>query len=242
MKRLRSETLLRTKGRELKDYFNQLLRFVMLVILVFTLSPKVKAGVVILDAVDKVYYLDSGFHNETVQRTLVGWDSPNKYNSFFVFDLSSLTEQIISVTLRLEAEGYFGLHTSETFTLFSVETSVPTLTTGHSSGAPGIAIFNDLESGDIYGSATVLPSNIGTLVDISLSNEALNNVNSSIGGMFAIGAHLNNINTDLPEHSVSFSSNSGIGINQVLLTTIPEPATVLLLGLGAVMLRRRQYK
>jgi hypothetical protein len=191
---------------------------------------------------DKGYYLSSGFHNPTVQRTFVDWDSPSRFNSFFVFDLQSLTHNVSNAVLRLELEGYFGPNAAEWVEFFPVMASIEQLVAGHTAGPGGLAIFGDLGDGEFFGSAVIESNQLGSIVivDVPITPFGISQINASKGSFLAIGARLELIDTDLGSQGVSFSTNSGTGLNELVVLTVPEPcaAAMLVAVLFAIATRR----
>lgn len=82
----------------------------------------------------------------------------------------------------------------------------------------GIGIFNDFQSGTLFGSRSVTTVVDGTTVSVDLNGDAVSALNAGLGGQFAIGGTL----------------REGRVIPGV--PAVPEPATwaMLLLGFGLV--------
>lgn len=57
----------------------------------------------------------------------------------------------------------------------------------------GQAIFFDLGSGSIYGTDSVTSNGVGSVVDVSLSSDAVQAINDDMGSLFALGIAFNDI-------------------------------------------------
>lgn len=206
----------------------------------------------VIDADDRGWWNSTGMHTDTNQNTFTGRIRSTIYNSFFVFDLSAVSTSVLSATLSLELESLWGtgglnagLDDSETLAVVDVTTPVAEVT---SSGTGRLDIFEDLQSGTRYGSATVTASDVGSILSINLSAAAVSSINAALGGFFAIGVHSDSIDFDGDYDALRFSGSVEPRTHQVALEldipgggggspvtpVVPEPGTLALLASGAL--------
>jgi hypothetical protein len=164
-----------------------------------------------------------------------GFQSGGEYRSFFSFDLSGISGTVTSATLNLQRWDQTG---PLTLGLFDVSTPASTLVTGRQQGILSPTIFADLGSGNSYGT---FPVNYGGFMDIlsfSLNANALADINAMTGsGYFSIGGAV------LSGSGYIFAIDGGGLPRELVLTTVPEPSTFALAGIGATVLlglRRRR--
>lgn len=199
----------------------------------------------IVNAFDRGWWDDAGGHSSGNKNTFTGQDGTGteQFNSFFSFNLAAVGGTVTGGTLKLELEAYFGPDSSEAFTVFDVGTSIATL---NASGSGQLGIFNDLQSGNVYGSGIGTAAQVGSVLNITLSPQAIADINAAGGGLFAVGVHVNQISLPSGSEGLRWSGGSESRVHQLDLQTaiVPEPATVTvaLLGLGALVLNRRKVR
>jgi len=141
--------------------------------------------------------------------------------SFYTFDLSQLVGTVTNATLRIQ-RGDQGGNVNVKFYDVSTTASVVNTNSGVSS-----AIFDDLGTGNSYGSFQVSDGAFNTYLSFSLNAQALTDINAATS-FFTIGAMVN------PNQYI-FSGTGGdvtyLDLN-VVPSAVPEPGTVALLGLG----------
>jgi len=135
-------------------------------------------------------------------------DDPYGPHNWFLFDISTFTIPVTfsSATLTLYSYDVSGW---EDYKLFDVTTSLDLL----QAGTGGVAAFNDLGSGDVYGQRWYSTDDTGKYRTITLTSAFLFDFNT------AIENHLRNPNDPL-------FNEFAIG------GRIPEPATLGLFGIG----------
>ncbi len=183
-----------------------------------------------ISVIDAGWYGDTGLHDPVNgEDYLVGICSsceleglPGAYNNWFIVDISGFTHTttVTSLTLTLNT---FLADTAGTFKLWDYLGDIADLPEYTAPGDPGIDIYKDLGSGKIYGSFAYLGTEGYTYQTITLSSDAIFDLNAAIDNgdeQWAIGG--------------SFAPTA----------PIPEPETyaLMLAGLGLVgwMAKRRK--
>ena len=202
------------------------------------------AATITLNAIDSGYYLANGTHNPSLENYLTGFTG-TEYRSFFVFDLSSVSGTINSATLRLFnpevsqfLHGYVSPDPSETLNFYDVTTPAAAIT----GNAAGIAGFNDLGSGTLYGSRSVSAANNGTVIETALNSSAIAAM-SSANGLFLLGGAVGTVNGPSDQYVFGFSMVDFVPdhTRQLVLdfTSVPEPSTASLALFGTILVLAR---
>jgi hypothetical protein len=188
---------------------------VVVVVALWLAAPAPAQTTQTFDAFDRGWYDDSGFHDNPNKNTFTGQNGSGteQFNSFFTFDLTGLTG-VSSGTLRLELESYFGVDASEAFTVYDVVTDVSTL---NASNFGRVDIFGDLESGSVYGTGTATPGDENTVLEIPLSNAAIDDINSAAGGLVAVAVHVDQITRVSGDEGLRWSSGFESRTHQLVL-------------------------
>ena len=189
-----------------------------------------RADTFTLTITDSGFYSNSGFHNPGNTNYGASENFSNDVVSgprnFLVFNLSGVSGTVTGATLQLFTHVVRG---TGTYSLFDVSTAVPTLVAG---GSGLTAIHTDLGTGSTFGSIGLTPANSQSLITFTLNAAAIADIQSRLGGQFAIGGRFD----DAPIGLAFGTSGVFDPRNQLTIQTaadpIPEPATLLLLGTG----------
>lgn len=205
-------------------------RFVFAVILSVLLLNSPAAYTFTVDATERGWYNSDGLH-QLYCNTITGrlgyylthGDTPlfAIFNSYFVFDLGSLSEVVTDATLRLELDAYESPDPNESFTVYGVTTRIdPDLLMYYGHGSTvGQSFYADLVSGPVYGTGQVSSSDVGGIIEINLSSDAISDINSSGQSLFAIGIALDNIGSADSDEWIRFSLDEQPGTYQLVLST-----------------------
>ena len=163
----------------------------------------------------------------------------HKNRNYFTFDLSSLSLPVISATLELTRFNYWSTAESETLGLFDVSTNADTLNNKNGINA---LIYEDLGSGASYGEFEIFAEGLPEdILSFELNAAAIADIDASAGGWFSIGGSLLSFGSPVGDGTeLLFGSSQYGGVQQLVVEVIPEPATVVLLALGSLMLRKRK--
>lgn len=207
------------------------------------LATGAAAAEVTLTSSDKGRYKDDGQHDAASQTCVAGrYDDAGApidftyYTAFLVFDLSPVSFAAAAGSLTLPVEAIYvegNVLTQQTFTVCAVTNPPAVVTNSHVAGNPeGIRVFADLGTGTVYGVGTVLTTNAGKSVAVTLTAEALADLNAAPRGPFAMGIRLEMQNVISFSQYVRFSLN-GSGTHQLTLRSAAvnqAPTNVLLSG------------
>jgi large repetitive protein len=205
------------------------------------------AGTLVINYTHRGWYDVTGFHDPTGVNYYVGDDSGlpglfDDYRNFFVFDMSTVTQPIESAKLALFVPrfggdggyGYGGYESpdpSENYELHDVVTPIAALM----AGTGGVAAWDDLGSGVVYGSRTMTAADNGNVIEITLNSSAIAAMNST-HGLFGIGGSITTLDK-LPNFEGTFGASARNNfVSELRLAYVPEPSTLLLLGIGAISL------
>jgi hypothetical protein len=189
--------------------------------------------VVSLNAMTQGRFRSDGMHNGGNYNTSTAYSAPFRYNSFFVFDLANWEGTVDSATLYLTLDMFTyadinpPVNPSLTFDVFDASTPVSALDATYGPGnAAGIAIHNELGSGNIYATKTATASNVGTVLAIPLSAQALADIQAGLTSTFAVGLRLQG--PDTATHILRFGetidmNDSAYQLVQLQFNLIPPP-------------------
>lgn len=155
------------------------------------------------------------------------------FNSWANFDLTGVNQPITSAQLEIHIATWpFDPNVSYDLSIYDVETTLA----GLSGNYAGVSGYTDLLSGSLYSSATVSE---GTTLILTLSTQALADINARVGSDFRVGFTNSTLNG-----TTSDSVGAGIFINgqldapvapRLILNgdaSVPVPATAWLFGSG----------
>ena len=141
------------------------------------------ASATTLNSTARGWYDSTGFHNASNPNYISGTDGINTWHDFFTFDLTGVSGTISSANLVLYNPVASG---SGVFTSYDVNTPAATLDATNS-GQTGI--FNDLGSGNAYGSINYSTADNSTFVTINLNSQFLADINARSSNLFSVGGN-----------------------------------------------------
>lgn len=194
---------------------------------------------------DRGRYLATGYHDTSGHSYAIGSPGELDYlsNHFMAFDLSGISEQILSAEFRIDSPYYSSADPFETYKIYDITSDMNSIL----DGSAGVAGFNDMQTGNLYGSIDVSSADNGTILSIQLNSMAIQEINNHLGGWFALGGTVSTLDFVNPrtEEIFGFSDpddpTDGVSL---VLTVIPEPSVnaLLLLGGGLIALRRKRIR
>ena len=221
-------------------------------IIIFTATIIVGAGstggeILIFDTSDSQFdvgvdnqgwWSDTRVNSDDHDGYITGIVFDGDHRSFFTFDLASLSLPVVSATLELRRFDYWSTAPSETLGLFDVSTDAVTL---NNNVGTSESIYNDLGSGVSYVEFEILSEGLSTdVLSFELNAAALTDINAAKGGWFSIGGALLSPGSPMPDGTeLLFGVSQDGGPQRLIVEVIPEPNTLLLIGLGGLLLRRR---
>jgi len=177
------------------------------------------AQTVTLDAIHRGWWNSTGTHTSSNNNTGTGFSSTGtEYNSYFIFDLGSLSGTVLALQIKLELEAWISSKSDHTLTIWDVSTDTGTL---EASGSGQPQIFDDLGSGSQYGSFHALQSQVGQVLTTALGGDAAAHATTALGGEFAIGVHCATAENLGSTDAVRFSAASEQRIHQLVVTYVP---------------------
>ncbi len=208
-------------------------------VLMALLERQSVAAVATFNPIDRGNYANDGGHVPVNNSYLTGNESqgPSIRRSFFVFDLSSIADPIVSAELQLVFNFYASADPTETLTLYDVTTPWKDLL----DGSAEVDAFNDLGTGSVFGEHFYSAADKETYFSIRLNSAALSGMNAAtdwwgIGG--AITTLDGNLNTSEFLNPGTANSND-LTSTILVIETIPAPPVFAALAFAAITLRKR---
>ena len=217
-----------------------------MLLIVLLASSLVSAATIVVNQTDRGWYRESGTHQQGNSNYAIGdfrggGGLGGDYRNFFVFDLAGVTQPIASAKLALfvpaptPAEPTHKVTAARILAKTTSCTMSPHQLRHLRDGTGGVAAHTDLGSGVVYGSRTMTAADMGSVVEITLNSSAIAALDSA-HGLFGIGGSLTTLD-GLANYEITFGcTGHGTEITQLRLTLVPEPSTLLLLGIGAISL------
>ena len=147
------------------------------------------------------------------------------------------------------------------FSIYSVSTNPTEFNSNHDVGSDtGLTIFNDLQSGETYGSFNVKLWFLNEYLGLSLSESAAMTANNSQGQLFVLGISMasdfrtlhgpEGVNFGVTAYTQDLLTELVIGVDGEDISSylapvpapVPEPATVILFGTGAAGLVGSRFR
>jgi hypothetical protein len=149
-----------------------------------------------------------------------------EHRNWFSFDLSSVTEEIISAEIWIDTGSmFFSQSSSATYNIASYDF---------------LSNFETMGTGELYGQHEYVWLDEFTTQQISLNESALNAMNSTtsfgISGRISAGADFGGDNSS---HYIMGHTITGSSV-QLVVTTIPSPSALAPLGLSLLPVVRRR--
>jgi len=177
-----------------------------------------------IDASSRGWYNSAGLHTASNSNTLTGQGSSTiQFRSFFVFDLPTLAHPAGAGVLRLEVESYLGPDPMEYVAVFDVSTPPADLVADQTGRTD---IYADLGGDVVYAGGFATPADVGTVLELPLTPEAIAAINLAAGGRFAMGVSLQTIRLARGNEYVRFSLAGESRVHQLVLTEAPASLSV----------------
>jgi hypothetical protein len=195
-----------------------------------------------INPVQRGWYNNSGTSVIGGLNYITGYTGSARYRDWFVYDLSGLPSGII-ISATFSAynptggdiygnldSGFFSLNPSETFQVGSVSTPITTLR----AGTGGVAVYNDLAAGTVWGAQSVSAADNGQTVVVNLNSAFASAAQTYLGnGSIALGGWLAGDAGFIFNAYLFGWSNNGSEPTRLTLdiVPVPEPSSLTLVAL-----------
>jgi autotransporter-associated beta strand protein len=159
---------------------------------------------VVINSADRGWYASTGSHTGGFPNYFVGSASGVLYNDYFLFNLPTLSSQLVDAQLLVNDYSVGSPSGIETYQLYDVTNSITALT---NSQATATNIYADLGSGVFYGGRNIFGSENGLFSSISLNGSFVAAALTNNGGQIALGGTL--VLNSAPTNEYLFAGSGG---------------------------------
>ena len=165
---------------------------------------------------DQGWWTDFGYNDPTNQNYFTGYVPDfGILRNFFAFDVPALGGQISTAEFQVSNPFYASSDPTENYVLYDVSTPITDLVGGAAGGRTDI--FDDLGTGQSYGSRVFSSADDGAIVTIGLDAAAIAAIQAAQGGQFALGGALTTIDVAGGQQSIFAFSGSPTDTRQLVL-------------------------
>ena len=200
------------------------------------------AAIVTITAHDRGFWDDSGWSDRSTSAPYdyhVGiTNNMGEQNNYVLFDLQGYSGmEVVSASVSYY-QNLLGMYVTSPrdLTLYDINTQYSDLSASGSGGwAPGQAIFNDLQSGQMLGSQAVYNTYPNwQSINVTLNSAGLADINANLGSLYGIGGTCNScyLSTDYLLGASSLDGQAVLTLELEPISAVPVPAAVWLFGSG----------
>jgi len=165
----------------------------------------------------------SSFFSRTYSPSFYAGEDPyGEYRSFFIFNIPTLTQTVVSAELWLSKVTLHSVDASELFELDEVTNSVATVESSFSSPD----VYADLGDGAYYGSHLFTVADNDQTVVIPLNNVFISKLLASSGGQIILGGHITTLNSQQGDFEFLSVTYSNAPYAAQLAITFPESGSL----------------
>jgi hypothetical protein len=203
------------------------------------LSMPASAATVALQTSDLGWYNVYGFHNSWNENTLTGKFGDDEYRSWYVWQLPSLSDAVVSARIEFDLPYSLGTDawTPQLGRMFDISAASLSTIAQDNGGGFGQSIFDDLGSGAVYGDFTIAQSDNLTTFVVDVNAAGIAAINAASGDAFALG--IRNVTPQYMYYflfsSGSFRASQRLVLETAPLPAVPEPETWALMAGGLAL-------